>query len=238
MKTWLAWLSFLTASAACAAGAPIVAPGLTAVIIPIRDEIAPPLVYLVRRGVKQAIEEQAGLLVLDMKTNGGRIDTTEDIITILGEFKGETVTFVNDRAISAGVFISVATKKIYMAPQSVIGAAAPVMMGPGGQPQDIPGTMEIKTKSVVRALVRRVAEKNGHNFAVIESMIDKNKELKLDGQLHIFEATSRFSDRDAFVAGLKKHGFAIVEVRDAWKFTHIHAMKTDREPVADVELKF
>jgi hypothetical protein len=62
--------------------------------------------------------------------------------------------------------------------------------------------------------------------------------LKLDGQLHIFEATSRFSDRDTFVAGLKKLGFAIVEVRDAWKFTHIHALRTDRAPSADVELRF
>ena len=49
--------------------------------------------------------------------------------------------------------------------------------------------------------------------------------LKLDGQLHVFEATSRFSNRDAFVAGLKKLGFAIVEVCDARKFTHIRAVK-------------
>jgi hypothetical protein len=62
--------------------------------------------------------------------------------------------------------------------------------------------------------------------------------LKLDGQLHIFEATSRFSDRNAFVAGLKKLGFAVVEVRDAWKFTHIHGLKTEREPEVDVELRF
>jgi hypothetical protein len=62
--------------------------------------------------------------------------------------------------------------------------------------------------------------------------------LKLDGQLHIFEATSRFGDREAFVAGLKQLGFAIVEVRDAWKFTYIHALKTDRAPVADLELRF
>ena len=183
MKTWLALLSFLTASAALAAPVPAAAGGKTVVIIPIREDIAPPLVYLVRRGVKQAIEEQADLLVLDMKTNGGRLDTTEDIFGILDEFKGDTVTYVNDRAFSAGAFIAVATKRIYMAPQSVIGAAAPVMMGPGGQVQDVPGTMDIKMKSAVRALVRRFAAKNGHNIAVVEAMIDKNKELKVDGQM-------------------------------------------------------
>jgi SAM-dependent methyltransferase len=62
--------------------------------------------------------------------------------------------------------------------------------------------------------------------------------LKLDGQLHIFEATSRFSNRDAFVAGLKKLRFAIVEVRDAWKFTHIHALRTDRAPATEVTMEF
>ncbi len=128
MKSWLALLSFLTAWGAGAAEPPAPAKGKTVAIIPIREDIAAPLTYLVRRGVKQAIEEKADLLVLDMKTNGGRIDTTEDIIAILGEFKGDTATFVNGGAFSAGAFISVATKKIYMAPQSVIGAAAPIMM--------------------------------------------------------------------------------------------------------------
>lgn len=62
--------------------------------------------------------------------------------------------------------------------------------------------------------------------------------LKLDGQLHIFEATSRFGNREAFVAGLKKLGFTVVEVRDAWKFTHIHALKTEHAPMAGVDLSF
>ena len=80
----------------------------------------PPLVYLVRRGVKEAMEAKADLLVLDMETNGGRVDTTREIISILNEFKGDTVTFVNKDAFSAGAFIAVATKRIYMAPESVI----------------------------------------------------------------------------------------------------------------------
>jgi membrane-bound serine protease (ClpP class) len=152
----------------------------TVFILPIREDIAPPLVYLVRRGVKQAMAERADLLVLDMRTDGGRLDVTEEIIKILNQFKGETVTYVNDRAFSAGAFISAATQKIYMAPQSVIGAAAPVILGPGGTGiQEIPQTFEAKMNSAVRALVRTSAEKNGHNVQVMEAMIDRNKELKI-----------------------------------------------------------
>ena len=47
------------------------------------------------------------------------------------QFKGQTVTYVDRKAFSAGAFIAVATQKIYMAPESVIGAAAPLMMMPG-----------------------------------------------------------------------------------------------------------
>src|SRR6185503_18367188 len=117
MKTWLALLSLLMACATFGATSTNSAAGKTVMIIPIHDNIAPPLLYLVRRGVKQAIEEHAELLVLDIKTYGGRIDTTEDIFSVLSEFKGDTVAYVNDRAISAGAFIAVATKQIYMAPQ-------------------------------------------------------------------------------------------------------------------------
>lgn len=153
-------------------------------IVPIRENIMPPLVYVVRRGVKEAMEAKAHALVLDMKTDGGRVDVTEEIIQIVSKFKGTTVTYVNDRAFSAGAFIAVGTQKIYMAPQSVIGAAAPILMVPGGGVADkLPDTAEAKMTSAIRSLVRVQAEKNGHNIEVVEAMIDKTKELKMDDEV-------------------------------------------------------
>ena len=76
----------------------------------------------------------------------------------------------------------------------------------------------------------------GANFA--DYLRETWRLLKLDGQLHIYEATSRFSDRGGFAAGLKALGFAIVEVEDVWKFTHIQALRTDRLPDAQVKLSF
>jgi membrane-bound serine protease (ClpP class) len=165
-------------------GAPAEQPSArTVYIVPIRDDIMPPLVYLVRRGVKAAMEDKASLLVLDMETNGGRVDTTEEIIRVINQFQGETVTYVNRKAFSAGAFVSVATQKIFMAPQSVIGAAAPLIMMPGSGATDIPDTMEAKMTSGIRALVRANAEKNGYNVEVIEAMIDKSKQLEIDGEV-------------------------------------------------------
>ena len=152
-------------------------------VLPIRDDIMPPLVYVVRRGVKEAMEAKADVLVLDMETNGGRVDVTEEIIGIIAKFPGQTVTFVNKKAFSAGAFISFATQKIYMAPQSVIGAAAPIMASPTGGAQEIGGTMEVKASSAISALVRANAEKNGHNPAVADAMVKKTSELKLDDKV-------------------------------------------------------
>lgn len=153
-------------------------------ILPIRDDIMTPMVYLVRRGVKEAMNAQADLLLIDMDTHGGRVDSTEQIIEILSKFKGQTATYVNHKAFSAGAFISVATQKIFMAPQSVIGAAAPILMSPGGGGvEKMPETVEAKMTSALRALVRTSAEKNGHNVAVLESMIDRTRELKMDGEV-------------------------------------------------------
>jgi len=132
-----------------------VAPGAKKVfVLPIREMISPPLAYLVRRGVKEAMEANADLLVIDMDTNGGYVSVTEEIIDILDKFKGQTVTYVNRKAFSAGAYISFATQKIYMAPQGVIGAAAPVAAAPGGGTQPLPDTVEVKEASALSSLVR------------------------------------------------------------------------------------
>ncbi|MDG1890346.1 MAG: hypothetical protein P8L18_03455 [Verrucomicrobiota bacterium] len=155
----------------------------TVYIIPIREDIMPPLTYLVRRGVKEAMTAKAQCLVLDMQTNGGRVDITEEIIQIISRFQGRKITFINAKAFSAGAFISVATEEIYMSPVSVIGAAAPIMMSPGGGASEMPNTMEVKMTSGISALIRATAEQNGHDPAVVEAMIDKSKELIKDGKV-------------------------------------------------------
>ena len=152
-------------------------------VVPVRDDIMPPILYVIRRGVKDAMEAEADCLILDMETNGGRVDITEDIFDIIGKFRGETVTYVNKDAYSAGAFIAVATQKIYMAPQSVIGAAAPIMMGPTGGVSEMPSTMEVKINSAIRAKIRTQAEKNGYAKDVIEAMVDKTKKLERDSKV-------------------------------------------------------
>jgi len=163
-------------SAPAAAVAPAKPPGkITVYVLPVRDEIAQPVLYILRRGLKEAIESHAGAVVLDMKTLGGRGDIAFEMMEDLDRFPGATMTFVNDEAISAGSFIAAATQEIWFAPRGVIGASAAVT----SEGQDIPETMRLKINSFIRAKVRAISEGRGYRGRVIEAMIDKDYELKI-----------------------------------------------------------
>ena len=54
-------------------------------------------------------------------------------------------------------------------------------------------------------------------------MKEAHRTLKLDGRLHIYEATSRFSARHKFAADLERLEFGQVTASDERKFTHIVA---------------
>ena len=174
----------------------------TVCILPIREDISSPLVYVVRRGVKAAMDAKADLLVLDMDTNGGSGKAMMEIIEAIDQFKGDTVTYVDKKAFSAGALISFATRRIFMAPDSQIGAAAPVMMSPGGGGVEaMPDTLEAKAASAISALIRAKAEKNGHNAEVVDAMVKKTKELKIDGKVlnekgQILTLTNREAEKE------------------------------------------
>jgi Hypothetical methyltransferase/Probable Zinc-ribbon domain/Type III restriction enzyme, res subunit len=76
----------------------------------------------------------------------------------------------------------------------------------------------------------------GSNFT--DYLREAHRTLKLDGELHIVEATSRFTDRNQFTKALRGLGFVVVETDDWWKFTHIRALKAARPPHQEVELRF
>ncbi len=149
------------------------------VVIPIRQEIAKPILYVLRRGLKEAIENKADVVLLDMKTPGGALDVTFDIMEALGRFPGRTITFVNNEAISAGAFISAVTDDIWFAPDGVIGAAAPVLSTGG----EIDASMKQKIVSYLRARVRAVSEGKGYRGEVISAMIDADIELKIGDEV-------------------------------------------------------
>lgn len=144
--------------------------------IPIKDQIEPALLYVIRRGVKEAKKEKADAIVFSIDTPGGRVDITRDILQIIRDIDIPVYTFVERDAYSAGAIIALATSHIYMAPGSVIGAATPILMSPGGGPQDLNEDTSEKMKSGVAAMVRAAAEQGGHDPALAEAMVRRESE--------------------------------------------------------------
>lgn len=143
------------------------------VVIPVREQIADPVLFIIRRGLKSAGKDD--LVILDMETPGGRLDSALEIMKALDQFEGRSATYVNGEAISAGAFISSVTHDIYFAPKGVIGAAAAVSSGG----EDIQETMRLKINSYLKAKVRAYSEGRGYRAQVISAMMDKDFELKI-----------------------------------------------------------
>lgn len=151
------------------------------VVIPLKGEVSPSLALFLRRAQKTAERAGAAALIFDMNTYGGRLDSAEEITSILNHATIPTYTYINSNAGSAGALIALATNHIYMAPVSAIGAAAPIL----STGEDLPPTEKEKTISYWSALVRGTALRNGHNPDLGEAFMNKEKEVKIgDRVLH------------------------------------------------------
>ncbi len=152
-------------------------------IIPIKKMIEPALLYVVRRGVDEAVRNNAQAIIFEMDTPGGAVNAAGAIITTITRTDIPTYTFVEKDAYSAGAIIALSTKHIYMAPGSVIGAATPMMMSPVGGVQEMPEEVQEKMTSAVAAMVRSAAEQGGHDKELAEAMVRADMEYSVNGQI-------------------------------------------------------
>ena len=162
-----------------------------AYVIPIRDQIGPPILDILRRGMKTALEENASIVILDINTPGGELGVTleimEEIIDTLERFDGTIITYVNREAISAGAYIAIATNEIAFAPMSQIGAAEAVSGGGG----NIDSSMKRKVNSYLKAKIRNYSGKGRYRAKVMAAMMDANETLLVEGEPLLTEDGTR-----------------------------------------------
>lgn len=142
----------------------------TVFIIPINGDIDMGLPYVVSRGIDQAENDDAKLIIFDIDTFGGRVDAATKIKDSILGTKIPTVAFINRRAISAGALISLSCDSIYMTSGATIGAATAV---------DLQGNKgSEKVISYMREEMASTAEANGKSREIAAMMVDES--LKLD----------------------------------------------------------
>lgn len=174
MRTLLAAILCLTSLVPTSAALEVI-PANAVVVIPVRGPVSDAQFYFIRRVLKQADAAGADAIILDMDTPGGALSATEEITQALLKARTPVYSFVNTNAASAGALIALATREVFMAPVSAIGAAAPVM----GSGQEIGETMNAKVVSYYSGYFRSVAAQHGHNPELVDAFMNLDKEVRV-----------------------------------------------------------
>jgi len=145
----------------------------TVAVLKIDGVINPVLADYISRGIEDAEDSNATVCIIQMDTPGGLDTAMRDIIQSIVNARIPVVVYVSPsgaRAASAGVFITMAAHVAVMAPNTAIGAASPVSLGPEGE-QQMSETMKEKVLNDAAAYIRSIAEAHGRNMEWAEAAV-------------------------------------------------------------------
>lgn len=184
MPGFRAWRVFLLAMLALVGAWGMMAVGneRTAIVLKFEGAVTPATSDYIIRGIENAAESGAGMVILEMDTPGGLDTSMRHIIRAILDSPVPVATYVaptGARAASAGTYILYASHVAAMAPSTHLGAATPVAIGGGGggmpfggeedaeedgDTTQSPGTaQEAKAINDAVAYIRGLAELRGRN---------------------------------------------------------------------------
>jgi membrane-bound serine protease (ClpP class) len=122
--------------------------------------LSPAMADYLNRGIRTAQQLGAEALIFQLDTPGGSVDLMGQMVQDILASPVPVIIYVappGAMAASAGTVITLAGHVAAMAPETAIGAASPV----GSQGEDLGQTMEAKTKNILKAQARSLAERRG-----------------------------------------------------------------------------
>ena len=172
--TVLAWQSGDSASA----------DGSSVLVIEIDGNIEPLTADRIARGIDEARSNGASLVVIQLDTPGGLLESTREIVEEVLDSDIPVAVFVGPagaRAASAGTFITAAANFAVMAPGTTIGAASPVASDGG----DIPSTLNRKISADTSAFIRSIAQARDRNAEALENTVLKSTAYSAEEALEL-----------------------------------------------------
>ena len=130
-------------------------------VIPIEGEINKATYNFVNDSLKDIDYQQTKAVIFEIDTYGGLVDQAIKIKDLIISAPVQTIAFVNNKAVSAGVLVTIAADKIVMSNAAIIGSA-----------ETVPNTEKIL--SMWRGVLRDTAQLKGRDPVLIESMADKD----------------------------------------------------------------
>ena len=170
----LAWQSGDSASA----------DGSSVLVIEIDGNIEPLTADRIARGIDEARSNGASLVVIQLDTPGGLLESTREIVEEVLDSDIPVAVFVGPagaRAASAGTFITAAANFAVMAPGTTIGAASPVASDGG----DIPSTLNRKISADTSAFIRSIAQARDRNAEALENTVLKSTAYSAEEALEL-----------------------------------------------------
>jgi len=141
-------------------------------VLTAKGTVNPVLADYIERGITEAEKDGASLCIINLDTPGGLDTAMRDIVKSIVNSRIPIAVYVSPagaRAASAGVFITVSAHIAAMAPNTAIGAASPVGLGPEGG--ELPETLSEKIVNDAAAYIRSLAEDRGRNVEWAEQAV-------------------------------------------------------------------
>lgn len=135
-------------------------------VVPIKGEINRATTNYLKNVIEDLEDENVAGIIFDIDTYGGLIDQAIDIKDLILSLNVPTISYVNTKAESAGVLITIASERVAVAPGATIGSAEPE-----------PNTEKIL--SLWRAVLRDTAQYRDRDPDIIQAMADKD--IVIDG---------------------------------------------------------
>ncbi len=134
-------------------------------VIPIEGEINKATYKFVRDSMADIDPNTTDAVIFDIDTYGGLIDQAINIKDLIISSPVPTIAYVNNKAISAGVLMTISSDKVVMSSSATIGSAEPI-------------PNEEKILSMWRGVLRDTAQLRDRDELIIQAMADKDIEIE------------------------------------------------------------
>lgn len=148
-------------------------------VIPVEGAIASPNLFVLRRGLKEAMDAGVRLVIIELDTPGGALNTMLQMMEAVNRFDGRVIAYINPNAGSAGAYLAMVCDEVWFHPQGIIGAAAMVT----GTGEEVPETLRLKMESFINARVRTYLSHEPFRANLLRAMSDKSYVLEIEGEV-------------------------------------------------------